>query len=340
MNELTGRRAWYSEVTSYQWLVLIIASAGWVFDTFEGQLFNITRTDLLSDLLAESGDVESAKRRWGDIFLAVFLIGGTIGGIGFGALADRWGRKWTMSATILIYSIFSGLTYFATELWHVAVLRFLVAMGVGGEWSVAAALVAEVFPPAARARASGIFHATSVLGTWMAAVVGMLVASDWRVAYVIGVLPALLVLAVRSQLEEPKRWKESAQVDQPRGRLRDLWMDPVWRRHAILGVLLAGVGLGTFWGVTVAGQDLVQQLLLKLGKSPSEASASAKFAYGFVATAGSGIGLLAFGPLAERIGRRGAFALVQLLSLLVVPITCYLPTTYGALLMLLPIYGW
>jgi MFS family permease len=339
MSEPIGRRSWYADVTSYQWLVLAIASAGWVFDTFEGQLFNITRADLLSELLAESSDMESAKRRWGDIFLAVFLIGGTIGGIGFGALADRWGRKWTMSATILIYSIFSGLTYFATELWHVAALRFLVAIGVGGEWSVAAALVAEVFPPAARARASGIFHATSVLGTWMAAVVGMLVASHWRFAYVIGVLPALLVFAVRSRLEEPTRWTESSQVDQPRGRLRDLWIDPVWRWHAILGVLLAGVGLGTFWGVTVAGQDLVQHLLIKLGKSPSEASASAKFAYGFVATAGSGVGLLAFGPLAERIGRRGAFALVQLLSLLVVPITCYLPSSYGMLLMFLPLYG-
>ncbi len=113
MNESSQPRPWYADVTSYQWLVLVIASAGWVFDTFEGQLFNITRADLLSDLLTASDDVESAKRRWGDIFLAVFLIGGTIGGIGFGALADRWGRKWTMSVTILIYSIFSGLTYFA-----------------------------------------------------------------------------------------------------------------------------------------------------------------------------------------------------------------------------------
>jgi MFS family permease len=332
-------KPWYAEVTRYQWLVLVIASAGWVFDTFEGQLFNITRADLLADLLVGSEHPEQARQRWGDIFLAVFLLGGTIGGIAFGALADRWGRKGTMSLTILIYSNFSGLTYFATELWHVAVLRFIVAMGVGGEWSVAAALVAEVFPPAARARASGIFHATSVLGTWLAAWVGMLVASQWRLAYVLGVLPALLVLAVRTRLEEPVRWRESAKSGQPGGSIRELLADPLWRWHAILGVLLAGVGLGTFWGVTVAGQDLAQELLLRLGVEPKEAISKAKFAYGFVATAGSGIGLLAFGPLAERVGRRGAFALVQMLSLIVVPITCFLPTSYGALLWLLPIYG-
>ncbi|MBY0586951.1 MFS transporter [bacterium] len=320
-------------------MVLAIASAGWVFDTFEGQLFNITRADLLTDLLAGQEGIEAAKRRWGDIFLAVFLLGGTIGGIVFGALADRFGRKRIMSVTILVYSIFSGLTYFATELWHVAVLRFLVAMGVGGEWSVAAALVAEVFQPAARARASGIFHATSVLGTWLAAVVGMMVVDQWRLAYVIGVLPAMLVFIVRSQLEEPTRWRESVAMQPARGTFREIWEDPRWRWHALLGVLLAGVGLGTFWGVTVAGQDLAQELLLKLGRSKAEAAESAKFAYGFVLTAGSGIGLLSFGPLAERVGRRSAFAIVQVLSLVMVPITCFLPRSYETLLLLLPLYG-
>ncbi|MBI5758594.1 MAG: MFS transporter, partial [Planctomycetales bacterium] len=103
---------WYREVTAYQWLVLVIASAGWVFDAFEGQIFNITRTDLLTDLLGVSSDHPDVKR-WGDIFLGVFLMGGTLGGILFGSLADRWGRRPTMVVTILFYSVFSGLTYFA-----------------------------------------------------------------------------------------------------------------------------------------------------------------------------------------------------------------------------------
>jgi MFS family permease len=330
---------WYAEVTRYQWLVLVIASAGWVFDTFEGQLFNITRAQLLADLLPTDAG-EGEIKRWGDLFLAVFLVGGTLGGVVFGSLADRFGRKPTMAATILFYSVFSGLTYFATELWHVAALRFLVALGVGGEWAVAAALVAEVFPQKARAHASGIFHSTSILGTWLAALAGLAVGANWRIAYLIGVIPALLVLWVRSSLKEPERWRQSEQQGQPRGSFRELFGDPRWSRPAVLGLLLAAVGLGTFWGVTVAGQDLAYDLLVNKQNVPSEVAAQqAKFAYGIVQALGGGLGLLSFGPLAERIGRKGAFAVMHVLALLIVPITCYLPQTYGQLLCLLPLYG-
>ena len=189
----------------YQWLVLVIASAGWVFDAYEGQVFNITRSDLLTDVLHAASNAPDV-RRYGDVFLGVFLAGGAFGGILFGSLADRWGRKPVMVATILFYSVFAGLTYFATHLWQVGLLRFLVAMGVGGEWSVAAALVAEVFPKHARAHASGIFHATSCLGTWMAAAAGLAVGVQWRYAYLISVLPALLVLWVWSSVKEPESW--------------------------------------------------------------------------------------------------------------------------------------
>jgi MFS family permease len=159
---------WYDGVTRYQWLVLLIASAGWVFDVYEGQIFNITRDDLLSDVLGVHRNSPQVKY-YGDVFLGIFLAGGTLGGIAFGSLADRWGRRPVMMLTIVCYSVFSGLTYFADSLWQAAVLRFLVAVGVGGEWAVAAALVSEVFPPRARAQASGIFHASSILGTWLAA---------------------------------------------------------------------------------------------------------------------------------------------------------------------------
>jgi MFS family permease len=335
-NESTS--PWYAEVTGYQWLVLVIASAGWAFDAFEGQLFNITRSQLLADLLG-AGDQSQAIRLWGDRFLAIFLLGGTLGGVVFGSLADRFGRKPIMSLTILFYSIFSGLTFFATDLWHVAFLRFFVALGVGGEWAVAAALVSEVFPPRARAHASGIFHSTSVLGTWLAAIAGMLVGTQWRYAYVIGVIPALLVLWVRSSVREPDRWQQTGVEQRPRGSFRELFGTPRWRTSAIFGLLLAAVGLGTFWGVIVAGQDLTADLLIRLGKSKAEAQQSAKFAYGIVQALGGGLGLLAFGPLAERLGRRGAFALMHIAAFLIVPITCYAPQTYGQLLVILPVFG-
>jgi MFS family permease len=331
-------RRWYSGVTRYQWLVLVIASAGWMFDAFEGQLFNITRGQMLADLMGSASSTEQV-RMWGDTFLGVFLLGGTVGGLAFGSLADRYGRKPTMAVTILFYSVFSGLTYFATELWHVAVLRFLVALGVGGEWAVGATLVAEVFPSRARARASGIFHATSVIGTWLAAAAGLVVGSQWRYAFVVGVLPALLVLWVRSHVREPERWQRTGKEGKRLGSFSELFSVARWAGPAVLGLLLAAVGLGTFWGVTVAGQDLTQALLLRGGIPPELAAERAKFAFGIVQTAGGGLGLLCFGPLAETIGRRGAFALMHAAAFAIVPVACYLPQTYAQMLCVLPFFG-
>ncbi len=337
---MTSSSKWYSGVTRYQWLVLIVASLGWVFDAFEGQLYNITRADMLPDLLQVKGD-DPLVKLWGERFLGIFLIGGTLGGWIFSSLADKWGRNPVMALTILCYSLFSGLTYFATEIWHVGALRFLVAMGVGGEWAVGAALVAEVFPKQARERASGIFHATSVMGLWLAAGASLLVGTQWRSAYLLGVIPALLVLWVRISIKEPESWKQAKRDKAERmGSFTELLGDPFWRRRALLGAGLAMVGLATFWGVVVAGQDLAADLLKRLG-DPDWARKS-KIAFGFIQTAGAGLGMLAFGPLSARWGRRRAFTVMHLVALVMTPIVCWLPShfmSYGLLLCLLPIFG-
>lgn len=336
----TAKEPWYTGVNRYAWLVLVIASAGWVFDAFEGQIFNITRNHLLADIL----NVDSKHpqiRFYGDVFLGIFLVGGTVGGLLFGSLADRFGRRPTMVATILMYSIFSGLTYFAQSLWQVGVLRFLVATGVGGEWAVAASLVAEVFPTKARAHASGIFHATSVLGTWLAALAGMAVGAQWRYAFLLGVVPALLVLWVRASVRESDQWIQRIETGEGirRGSFRELLAHRTWGRRAILGMLLATVGLASFWGVTVAGQDLARERLIQNGVLENEAAHKAKFAYGILQAAGGGLGLLAFGPLSVKLGRKRAFIFVQVAALVIVPVTCYWPKTYHQLLIVLPVFG-
>ncbi|MEM6690954.1 MAG: MFS transporter [Planctomycetota bacterium] len=332
--------AWYSQVTRYQWLVLAVASLGWMFDAFEGQIYNLTRGDMLPDLLDVDGD-DPLVRIWGERFLGIFLVGGTFGGLLFSSLGDRWGRNPVMALTILFYSLFSGLTAFAGEIWQVGVLRFLVAMGVGGEWAVGAALVAEVFPKEARERAGGIFHATSVGGLWLAAAAGLLVGSQWRYAYLIGVLPALLVLAVRFFLKEPESWKAARETKKgDMGSFRDLLGTPRWRMRAVLGALLAMVGLATFWGVVVAGQDLAADFLKRAGDE--DWSRKSKIAFGFIQTAGAGLGMLAFGPLSARLGSRKTFTLMHLAALFLTPVVCWLPSyvgSYGMLLVLLPTFA-
>jgi MFS family permease len=337
------RAKWYEGVTRYQWLVVLIASAGWIFDAFEGQLFNVSRGQMLADILHVAPD-HPEVRRWGDIFLGIFLVGGTFGGILFGWMGDRWGRRPTMIVTILFYSVFSGLTFFADSLWQVGALRFLVAMGVGGEWAVAAALVGEVVPTHARAHMSGLFHSTSIIGTWLAAWTAIFVGANWRIAFLVGIAPALLVLWVRARVQESERWiaakaNAAAGVGEKLGSFRDLLLNPRWNRRAIFGLLLAAVGLGTFWSVTVAGQDLAKDFLLRHGTPAAEAAQRAKFAYGNIQAIGSALGMLSFGPLAVRFGRKLTFVFYHAAALVVVPVTCFAPTSYTMLLALLPLYG-
>lgn len=337
INDSSG--PWYRGVTRYEWLVLIIASLGWIFDVYEGQIFNLTRNQLLQEILGvEPGHPD--LKTYGDRLLGIFLLGGMFGGVLFGSLADKYGRRPIMIMTILMYSVFSGLTYFATNLEQVMVLRFLVAMGIGGEWAVAAALVAEVFPTKARAHASGIFHATSVIGTWTATLAALLVGTEWRYAYLIGVLPALLIVWVRITVKEPEKWRQAkVEPTKTRGSLKELFTSSPWAKHAVLAMCLAAVGLGTFWALVVAGQNLAHERMLADGVPEEVAVEKAKFAYGIVQTVGGGIGLVLFGPIAARLGRKKTFILYHLGAAAIVPMTCFLPQSYGMLLLFLPVFG-
>jgi MFS family permease len=318
------RDRWYTGVTRYQWLVLAIASLGWVFDIFESQIFVATRKRAMEDLLpgATAGQIAFA----GDVIYGVFLIGGACGGVFFGLLSDRIGRTRTMIVTILAYTLFTGLSALAVGFWDFAVYRFLVALGTGGEWAVASAFVAEVFPTRARAWSLAIFHASSVLGTYLAVAVGMTVVATWgwRWGFALGTAPALLTLWIRSGLRESDAWTQarsaSVATGAPRtGVVADLFRDGRARR-TLLAVGLATVGLATFWGAHVKGKDVLRANaeVRLLGALPDGATEDDRKQVEreaerwdqlgmFLVTTGGGIGLVTFGPLSDRLGRRGAF---------------------------------
>jgi MFS family permease len=149
---------------------------------------------------------------------------------------------------------------------------------------------------------------------------------------------------VRAAVHEPESWRQARAAaatgdGRALGSFRDLLLNPRWAGRAFLGMLLAAVGLGTFWGVAVAGQDLAREMLLREGASPAVAAEKAKFAYGILQTAGAGLGMLSFGPLCLRLGRRRAFILFHLAAFLLVPIVCFVPRDYPTLLALLPLMG-
>ena len=266
---------WYEGITNYQWLVLLIASLGWVFDVFEGQVFVASMNDAMPQLLgASSTAIDEATKKaiasWNNYALASFLLGGAFGGILFGMLSDRIGRSKTMIVTILFYSVFTCVTALANAPWQMVALRFLVAMGVGGEWAVASAMVAEVMPKRSSAVMGSIFHASSVFGTLMAVAVGYFIISaqvmgenTWRLGFVIGVLPALLTVFIRWKMREPEQWveakkREAADATQATGSLPDLFSGP-YVRNTIVGVALATIGLTTFWGCHIYGKDTLKR---------------------------------------------------------------------------------
>ncbi len=263
--ETSGR--WYAAVTRYQWTVLAIASLGWVFDVFEGQIFVASMNEALPSLLP--ADARQRVELYNRFALAAFLLGGACGGVLFGVLSDRIGRVKTMTLTILVYSLFTALTAFVDDWRQMVVLRFVVALGVGGEWAVASTLVAEVFPRRARAWVGSIFHASSVVGVYLAVAVGMFIVANerlgWRWGFAVGALPALLTLWIRWRLKEPEAWVASRSrtvadsVKQRRGgRVGELFSRQLILR-TMVGVVLAATGMATFWGVHIYGRNVLKR---------------------------------------------------------------------------------
>src|SRR6266540_1381308 len=152
---------WWREMTRYHWWVFAVATLGWLFDSMDQRLFVLARTPALQELLPQASQAEISKHA--GLATAIFIFGWATGGLVFGLFGDRWGRTRTMMITILLYSLFTGLSALSTTWWDFALYRFLCGAGIGGEYAAGVALVAEVMPERARPYCLGLLQGLAAL---------------------------------------------------------------------------------------------------------------------------------------------------------------------------------
>jgi SHS family sialic acid transporter-like MFS transporter len=240
-----------------QWMVLVAAFLGWMFDGLELGIGPVAVRSALVDLLGYASVTklsvvqEGRVAAWNGGITASFLLGAAAGGLLFGWLGDRIGRVKAMTISILFYSAFTGLCYFATSAWHLAGLRFLAALGMGGEWSLGVALVMECWPAKHRPLLAGVIGAASNVGFLLIGGLAWafpVTADGWRWVMIVGALPALLTFFIRVFVPESERWKSSVEkttgVRQP---AREIFRGEL-RGRTLVAIGLAAVALIGTWG--------------------------------------------------------------------------------------------
>jgi MFS family permease len=363
--------AWWKELNRYHWFVFVVASLGWLFDTMDQQLFNLARRPAVTELLhVQPGDPRIGE--YSGYSTSIFIIGWALGGLIFGILGDRIGRAKTMLLTILLYSAFTGLSALATNIWVFSFFRFLTGLGVGGEFAVGVALVAEVMPDHARPFALGLLQALSAVGNMMAAIIGIAlglleqsgqIGNSWRPMFVIGVAPALLAIPIMRRLKEPEKWRAAAalKAEQKRngtsprlGSIGELFGDPRWRWNTIVGMLLAFSGVVGLWGIGVFSADLVDSVLRPHFESLAEAKGVAETAIKayvdgqltiwrgitlFLFNLGAFFGIYAFSRITHYTGRKPAFAVSFLLAMVATAFTFWNLRSFYDIFWMMPVMG-
>jgi MFS family permease len=335
----------------YHWFVFVVAALGWLADCMDQQLFNLGRVSAVRELLiSERGlqeavvtnslsdeqkkELDAGVKRWASWSTSIFLLGWATGGIVFGILGDRWGRVRTMILTILLYSLFTGLSAFSVGVLDFAFYRFLTGLGVGGEFAVGVALLAETMPAPARPFTLGMLQAFSAFGNITAALlfmgagqlqqqgffdnwtIGGFPVTPWRALFLVGTLPALLAIVVRRRLQEPEQWRqqvESGSVKQA-GSYREMLGEQPWRTHALAGLALAFSGVVGLWAISFFSVDLQQYVfdasLKKQGLQGKDLEGAKTFYAGVTSLMlqlGAFLGMFAFSTITPYLGRRGTF---------------------------------
>jgi MFS family permease len=313
-------------LTRYQWIVLFAAWLGWGFDIFDGLLFNYVAPNAIPTLLGleiGSPEARSATLYWTGLITAIFLVGWAVGGVLFGPISDRYGRKRVLLITMVLYAVGTALCAFVTSIEQLIVCRIIASLGIGGEWAAGCALVAEVVPEDQRVEAGAVLYTAAPFGLFLATAVNAVVAGhffadvpevSWRYVLIFGLLPAGFAIWVRTFVKEPERWQSAAATAAP-PRLRELFTPEIWPRTRS-ALLVALTALLTWWScnafipVVVAGLAQAEALQLGLDRTATSIlTESWKTQATTIFNLGGLIGTLLTIPLAKRWGRRPMFAI-------------------------------
>ncbi|HZM91883.1 MAG TPA: MFS transporter [Vicinamibacterales bacterium] len=294
----SGVLAWLGEGTPAARRSLLAASLGWMLDGFDIMLYALVVSALLRELSITTGVA--------GLLGSLTLVASGIGGIVFGIIADRYGRRRALIGSVLVYSIFTAACGFAQSTWQLGVFRFLLGLGMGGEWTSGAAMVSETWPDRHRGKAVALMQSAWAVGYAAAALVVAVVLPrfGWRVVFMIGILPALLTLWIRRGVEESEVWLQSrARGDHRRATIADVFRGQFASTTALL-TLLSTSTIFAYWGL-----NLWVPAYLSLDPARGGLGLSTALTTLLVVTmqAGTFLGYVSFGYVGDAIGRRPAF---------------------------------
>lgn len=236
------------DLTSQQWKSGMAAWLGWTFDGLELHIYTLVAAPFVAELIGTRDTTDPRVGNYGSIIQAAFLVGWALGGAFFGRVGDRLGRRRALCLTVLTYALFTGLAFFSHAWWHLMVFRFIAALGIGGEWAVGASLLSETWPKSWRPWIAGVLQTGVNIGILMAAGANVLLShAPPRCLFLVGVLPAFLVLWIRMAVPESDEWHAArSQMRTREPAIRDLFQGEALR-ITLLTTAVCAISLSAHW---------------------------------------------------------------------------------------------